>query len=133
MLRVLVRYLWASPATLVGVACALPALASGAKARNVDGVIEVTGGASTRLVGALPAPCRFDAITLGHVVLCVDECTSAAVRAHERVHVRQYERFGALFFVLYAGSSLAQFLRGRRPYIDNRFEREARILAGGDA
>jgi hypothetical protein len=123
-------YLWVSPATLVGVICALPAMASGARARIVDGVIEVTGGGCGRLVGTLPAHCRFDAITFGHVVLCVDEATAASVRAHERVHVRQYERFGALFFVLYAGSSALQWLRGRRAYLDNRFEREARALAG---
>jgi hypothetical protein len=40
--------------------------------------------------------------------------------------VRQYERWGALFFVLYAVSSLCQWLRGRDPYWHNRFEREAR-------
>jgi hypothetical protein len=124
------RYLWASPATLVGVICALHAMASGARARLVGGVIEVTGGCCGRFVGALPRRCRFDAITFGHVVLCVDETTAASVRAHERVHVRQYERFGVLFFVLYAGSSLAQWLRGGRAYFDNRFEREARTLAG---
>ena len=124
------RYLWASPATLVGMTCALPALASGARARVHKGVIEVTGGRCGRLVGTFRAHCRFDAITLGHVVLCVDEATAASVRAHERVHVRQYERFGVLFFVLYAGSSALQWLRGRRAYLDNRFEREARALAG---
>src|SRR6185503_5060698 len=127
------RYAWAAPATLAGLLVALPAFAAGARARVIDGVIEVTGGRVERLVAALPRRCRFCAITFGHLVVCTDECTAAAVRAHEHVHVRQYERFGALFFVLYAGSSLAQFLRGRRAYLDNRFEREARILAGDDA
>ena len=51
------------------------------------------------------------------------------MRAHERVHVRQYERLGALFFPLYVGSSLVQWLRGRDPYFDNHFEREAYALA----
>jgi hypothetical protein len=39
--------------------------------------------------------------------------------------VRQYERWGVLFFPLYLGSSLWQLLRGRSPYYANRFEREA--------
>ena len=123
------RYAWAAPATLVGVLVALPAFATGAHARVIDGVIEVTGGRVERLVAALPRRCRFCAITFGHLVVCTDECTAAAVRAHEHVHVRQYERLGALFFPLYVGSSVVQLLRGRDPYFDNRFEREARALA----
>jgi hypothetical protein len=47
------------------------------------------------------------------------------VRQHERVHVRQYERFGVFFFPLYLGSSGLQLMRGRNPYLDNAFEREA--------
>ena len=123
------RYAWAAPATLVGLLVALPAFATGARARVIDGVIEVTGGRVERLVAALPRRCRFCAITFGHLVVCTDECTAAAVRAHEHVHVRQYERLGALFFPLYVGSSVVQLLRGRDPYFDNRFEREARALA----
>jgi hypothetical protein len=124
------RYAWAAPATLVGLLVALPAFATGARARVIDGVIEVTGGRVERLIAALPRRCRFCAITFGHLVVCTDEGTAAAVRAHERVHVRQYERFGALFFPLYIGSSIVQMLRGRDPYFDNRFEREA--CAPGD-
>ena len=123
------RYAWAAPATLAGLLVALPAFAAGARARVIDGVIEVTGGRVERLVAALPRRCRFCAITFGHLVVCTDECTAAAVRAHEHVHVRQYERLGALFFPLYVGSSVVQWLRGRDPYFDNRFEREARALA----
>ena len=124
------RYAWAAPATIVGLLVALPALATGARARVIDGAIEVTGGSVERLVAALPRRCRFCAITFGHLVICTDECRAAAVRAHERVHVRQYERLGALFFPLYIGSSIVQWLRGRDPYFDNRFEREAHALAG---
>jgi len=123
------RYAGAAPATLAGLLVALPAFAAGARARVIDGVIEVTGGRVERLVAALPRRCRFCAITFGHLVVCTDECTAAAVRAHEHVHVRQYERLGTLFFPLYVGSSVVQLLRGRDPYFDNRFEREARALA----
>jgi hypothetical protein len=41
------------------------------------------------------------------------------------VHVRQYERWGMLFFPLYLFSSLLQIVRGCDPYLDNSFEREA--------
>ncbi len=124
------KYAWASPATLVGATFALPALTTGARASVIGGVVEVSGGRIGRWLAVRPARCRFDAITFGHVVLCVDASTAVAVRAHERVHVRQYERLGALFFVLYAGSSVAQWARGGRAYFDNRFEREARAHAG---
>jgi hypothetical protein len=119
------RYAWASPATLTGLALAAPAVAAGAHPRVIEGAIEFTGGALARLVARLPRGCRFGAITFGHVVICVDACTADRVRAHEQVHVRQYERFGVLFFPLYIGSSLVQLARGRDPYRDNRFEREA--------
>ena len=125
----LLRYAWASPATLVGLLAALPAFATGARVRVIDGVIEVTGGGVERLIAALPRRYRFCAITFGHLVVCTDACTAAAVRAHEHVHVRQYERLGALFFPLYIGSSVVQLLRRRDPYFENRFEREAHALA----
>ena len=121
----IVRYAWASPATLVGIVPALLALISGARPRVIEGAIEVAGGRMHDLIGRLPRACRFGAITFGHVIICVDASTAVAVRAHEHVHVRQYERWGVLFFPLYVGSSVVQWLRGRDPYRDNRFEREA--------
>ena len=39
--------------------------------------------------------------------------------------MRQYERWGPLFGPAYLLSSLVQLARGRRPYWDNHFEREA--------
>ena len=123
------RYAWALPATMVGLAFAIVAIGAGAFIHCVDGVIEVGGGGLGRAVACLPAPIRFHAITLGHVILGTNEHALNCTRTHERVHVRQYERWGALFFVLYAGSSLAQWLRGRHPYFDNCFEREAHACA----
>ena len=124
----LLRYLWASPATFVGLVCAGAAVAGGARARRVDGTIEVAGGHVRDFVMRLPEGCRFGAITLGHVIIGLDSHALARSRTHERVHVRQYERWGLLFFPLYAASSLWQLLRGRDPYRDNRFEREAFAL-----
>lgn len=74
----------------------------------------------------------FSAITLGHVVLGLDADVLARVRAHEQVHVRQYERWGALFLLAYPAASLYQWLRGRDAYRDNPFEREARAKGGPD-
>ena len=116
------RYAWASPATAIGLLAALPAACTGAQLRFRDGVVEVCGG----VLGRLPASLPFVAMTLGHVVLARDDATADACRAHERVHVRQYERFGPLFVPLYLASSAWQSLRGRRPYWDNPFERQAR-------
>ena len=41
------------------------------------------------------------------------------------VHVRQCERWGPLFLPAYGVASLVAWARGKRPYLDNRFEREA--------
>jgi hypothetical protein len=103
---------------------------AGASVAIIDGTIEVGGGRIADLIVRLPHYIRFNAITFGHVILGVDHETLAECRLHERVHVRQYERWGILFFPLYLGSSFAQLLRGRDPYWDNHFEREARQQAG---
>lgn len=124
-IRFVVRYVWALPATAVGLLVSGFALCAGATIRIVDGVIEVAGGRLARLVSRLPSSHRFVAITFGHVIIGIDHPTLRSVRSHERIHVQQYERWGALFFPLYAGSSLLQFVRGHDPYSSNCFEREA--------
>ncbi|HMO84113.1 MAG TPA: hypothetical protein PKC18_04240 [Lacipirellulaceae bacterium] len=48
-----------------------------------------------------------------------------ACRAHELVHVRQYERWGPLFVPAYLACSAVIWLRGGDAYLDNPFEREA--------
>jgi hypothetical protein len=64
-------------------------------------------------------------MTLGHVVLGRDVELLDVTRAHERVHVRQCERWGPLFVPVYLLSSLTVWLKGGRPYEDNFLEREA--------
>ena len=128
-LRSLLVYLWALPATAVGLVLALFARMGGATALIIDGVIEVAGGRLGRVVSTLPPRFRFSAITFGHVVIGISHSVLEDCRAHERVHVRQYERWGILFFVLYLGSSALEALRGRNPYWDNHFERQARERA----
>jgi hypothetical protein len=125
-IRTVVRYVWAAPASAVGLLLAGVACASGATARIADGVVEV----AVADAGAAPDGTGFSlgwvAITFGHVVLGRSHAVLAKYRAHEHEHVRQYERWGVLFFFLYVGSSAALWLRGARPYWDNRFERQAR-------
>ena len=124
-LQVLVRYAWVSPATAVGLLLSAIAISAGATPRVVNGVIEVAGGRLHSLLSPLPPCARFAAITFGHVVIGLDHPLLSSVRAHELVHVRQYERWGVFFFPLYIASSVAQLIRGRHPYLDNAFEREA--------
>jgi hypothetical protein len=119
------RYAWALPATAVGLLAAACALCAGASLQLVDGAFEVGGGRLAQIVRRTRRTRRFVAITFGHVIIGVDHSTLRRVRAHERVHVQQYERWGPLFFPLYLGSSVVQWLCGRDPYADNRFEREA--------
>ena len=52
-------------------------------------------------------------------------CPRPCARCHEHVHIRQYERWGALFVPAYLAASAWQGLRGGAPYRDNVFEREA--------
>jgi hypothetical protein len=126
--RVLLRYGWASPATLAGLALAGIAVAFGATARVRKGVVEVAGGRLERLVGSC-GRLRLIAITFGHVVLGVTHDALDQERDHEHAHVRQYERWGLLFFPLYAASSIFELFRGRDPYRGNVFERQARAAA----
>jgi hypothetical protein len=124
--RILLRYGWASPCSLIGLLLVLPSMVSGASVRVVAGTLEVAGGRIAAWISRLPRCLRFSAITFGHVILADSSNSLAIHREHELVHVRQYERWGLLFLPLYCGSSLIQLLRGRNPYLDNRFERQAR-------
>jgi hypothetical protein len=118
-------YAWAAPASLIGLLVALPALLAGASLRRIDGTLEVAGGRLPLWLRRLPGGIDVAAITFGHVILGRDAATLGHCRRHEQVHVRQYERWGLLFFPLYLGSSAWQWLRGRDPYWHNRFEVEA--------
>jgi hypothetical protein len=116
-------YLWAGPTTLVGLAAALVACASGGRAAAVAGVLEVRGGLAGSLLRCRLIRAR--AMTLGHVVLGRDQAALDATRAHERAHVRQVERFGPLFLPAYLAASAWAWLCRRHYYHDNWFELDA--------
>ena len=120
------RYAWAMPGTLVGLALGGLATLLGARAAVVDGVLEFGGGRIGRVVPPLAGGARPAALTLGHVIVGVDCRALDSARAHEQVHVRQWERWGFFLYPAYLGSSLWQLIRRRSPYADNRFERQAR-------
>ena len=124
-------YAWAFPTTSFGLLF-LPLALFGGGVRWVDGVLELYGGP----VGFFLRRCTLlkggaSAMTLGHVVLGRDRDALEWTRAHERVHVRQCERWGPLFLPAYLAGSMFAMLRGRRAYLDNPFEREAYEGEGG--
>src|SRR5512139_2615185 len=123
----LLLYLWALPVTLLGMLVALIARGSGGALQRVDGVLEAAGGwPAWVLRRGFPFAGAVAAITLGHVVVGVSLAALTATRAHERAHVRQFERWGFLLLVLYPLAGLLAWMRGGHPYRDNYFECEAR-------
>ena len=124
-------YVWALPTSLLGLLFVPESLISG-EVRWVDGVLEVHG----RLVRFFLTHCTLlrggaSAMTLGHVVLGRDRKLLEMTRRHERVHVRQCERWGPLFIPAYLVACGLAFLSGGRAYEDNPFEREAFAEAAG--
>jgi hypothetical protein len=125
-LRRALVYLWTLPTTCVGLMFVPLALVSGGGMQRVDGVLEVYGGlVAWFLHRCVPIEGGASAMTLGHVVIGRDVEALDRSREHERVHVRQCERWGPLFIPAYLLASLVVTLRGKRAYLDNPFEREA--------
>lgn len=125
------RYLWAGPASCLGLSLAAMGVLGGGHIARHTGVLEAEGRLLawglrhlTLLEGGASA------ITFGHVVLGTSREALDATRAHERVHVREYERWGPLFIPLYLTASLLAAVRGGHAYYDNPFERAAMPSAG---
>jgi hypothetical protein len=125
-------YLWVFPGSAVGLFLVPLALVSGGGMQFVDGVLEAHGGWVTRLLRRpfwISGP--ISAITFGHVVLGCDRETLRRTRKHERVHVRQYERWGPFFIPAYVLASAWIRYRGGNAYLDNPFEVEAYAIDDG--
>lgn len=124
-------YVWVAPSSAVGLVATTIAFWQGGRGRWVDGVLEVTGPKFLRwLSRGAPVEGGIAAITLGHIVVGQSEETLAETRTHERVHVRQYERWGPFFIPAYLLASAWVKARGKDPYLDNPFEVEAYTLDG---
>ena len=127
---VLLRVIWASPCSLVGLIAALLPLCLGGGARWNRGALEVIYRPCLADCGRRSRALPFRAIVFGHVILAVNAAELLRLGPHERVHVAQYGRWGPVFLLAYPASSLWQWLRGRDPYRDNAFEVQARQLGG---
>src|SRR5437764_9448902 len=120
-------YLWVFPTSCLGLLAMILGSVSGrVHTQIVDGVLELHGNwIRFFLQECTLLPGGASAMTLGHVVLGCDPFLLDMTRRHERVHVRQCERWGPMFVPAYLLSSLIARLRGRDAYHDNPFEREA--------
>ena len=98
---------------------------TGGRVRRCGHTLEFWGGGLAPLLRKFPIVAGAAAVTFGHVVLAQGEDEMNECREHELVHVRQYERWGPIFIPAYLGCSVAMWLRGKDPYRDNPFEREA--------
>lgn len=124
-IALLLRMLWALPCSMVGALLGMAIVALGGSARRVDHTIEVALAVEQPHTPAWARQLRFSAITLGHVIVGQSHEALAALRAHERVHVQQYELFGPLFFVAYPGASVWALIQGQCHYRGNHFEMQA--------
>lgn len=121
--------LWACPYSWLGVFIGCIGLVSGGKTRFRDGALEFYGGGTKWFVRRLPPGKQTAGFTLGHVILGQTSDGLIRVGKHERVHVRQFERWGLLMGPAYLLSSCYVWLRGKDPYLDNPFEVEAYRIA----
>jgi hypothetical protein len=120
------RYLWASPNSVIGLLFVPTVFVGSGGIQIVDGVLELHGSfISWVLRHCVPMPGGAWAITFGHVVLGRDETALTLTRMHERVHVRQYERWGPAFIPAYLLAAVWGLITGTGMYHGNWFEREA--------
>jgi hypothetical protein len=121
----LCRIIWASPYSLIGLTIGVLGLLSGGRIRLRAGAIECFGGPTAWVVRHLPTGPLTIGVTLGHVILGQHSDGLIDASDHERVHVRQFERWGPLMGPAYLLSSCYLWLRGFDAYRDNPFEVEA--------
>jgi hypothetical protein len=125
-IRSTIAIAWAAPWTLFGLIVGGIMLVCGDGGIQRSGcVIEIHGRGPGWFLKYFPIVAGASAVTFGHVILARSRADLDECRAHELVHVRQYERWGPLFVPAYLLCWLVLALRGRSGYWDNPFEREA--------
>lgn len=121
----LLKLLWASPWTLVGLLLGLINFATGGSMHRIGRIVEFHGGLIRWCLARAPIAGGAAAMTLGHVVIGQNMDSLDRCREHELVHVAQYERWGPFFIPAYLLSSAYVWYRGGDPYRENVFEKEA--------
>lgn len=123
-----VGIVWASPLTLAGLLLALPVFIWRGHAQLIRGptlALLVRGPFADVVLSRHPFG-AMTAMALGHVIIAEQQGLSSRVLAHELEHVRQAERWGAIFPFAYLASSAWAGMRGRDVYWHNHFEIAAR-------
>lgn len=92
--RSLLKYLWASPCSAIGLVLAGVPCLLGASGRVRSGVLEVAFADPSHALARWLLRLPYAGITFGHVVLAPTHQLQEALRAHERAHVAQYETWG---------------------------------------
>ena len=118
---------WSLPTTLVGLTVGTLCLLSGGRVQRSGRVLEFHGGFVTWSLSKMPI--RPMAMTLGHVIIGLNESALECCRDHEMVHVAQCERWGPFFLPAYLLSSAVIWVRRGDAYLDNPFEREAYAIS----
>jgi hypothetical protein len=124
---------WALPVSMFALFL-LPFAIWRAQWRFSGGALEITSPAlgyflHSAWARTLSGGSGFAAATIGSVIVSGDEPALASCRTHERIHVRQCERWGPFFPLAYVAAGLwAALIRRdlRSYYWDNPFEIEAR-------
>lgn len=119
--------LWSFPTTLVGLTVGGMCLLTRGRVQRKGRVLEFHGGFVTWSLSKMPI--RPMAMTLGHVIIGLDEDSLNFCRNHEMVHVGQCERWGPFFLPAYLLSSAVIWVRRGDAYRDNPFEKQAYAIS----
>lgn len=122
----LLRVLWASPYSLLGVLIGGIGLCFGGHVRIRGREIEFDGGVTKWFVRRLPHGQFTLAFTLGHALLGQTDSSLDVLCNHEAVHVTQFERWGPFMLPACFFCSTYMWGTGCWFYRDNPFEREAK-------
>lgn len=93
--------------------------------RRCGRILEFWGGFIPLFLRYFPFIAGSPVATFGHVVVGRSPRHLDACRPHQLIHVRQYEHWGPLFVPMYLIWWFFLLSRGKHPYYDNPFEREA--------